>query len=92
MFSDCTTITEAKQRWRELSRKYHPDLGGDADMFHRAKQEYEEIIKYLTVSIRCPVCGGHGKYLVNEGGGFASIEMICSICKGTGKTTRGEST
>jgi len=32
-FKDCKTIHEAKRRFRELAKKYHPDAGGDAKTF-----------------------------------------------------------
>lgn len=33
-----------KAAWRELAKTLHPDLGGDAEQFKRAKDAYETII------------------------------------------------
>lgn len=34
----------AKQAYRQLARRHHPDRGGDADTFHRLRLAYERLI------------------------------------------------
>lgn len=41
-FSECTTKQEAKKKYRELSKKYHPDMPtGDAEKMKQVNIEYE---------------------------------------------------
>ncbi|HEY9078260.1 MAG TPA: DnaJ domain-containing protein [Anaerolineaceae bacterium] len=38
-------IDEIKKRFRELAKKYHPDLGGDSEKFLELMQVYENLIQ-----------------------------------------------
>lgn len=38
-----------KKRFHELAKKYHPDKGGDAEMFKKMKAAYEHCLKRATV-------------------------------------------
>lgn len=41
--SEGASLEECKKAMRRLSRKYHPDLGGDANMFVKINKAYESI-------------------------------------------------
>lgn len=49
-FTKVTTIEELKKAYRELSKLYHPDKGGDAEIMKVVNNEYEELFKNLKVS------------------------------------------
>ena len=40
-FTGCTTKEQLKKRHRELCKKYHPDKGGDPEIFKKMQAEYE---------------------------------------------------
>ena len=40
-FTGCTTKEQLKKRHRELCKKYHPDKGGNEEIFKRMQAEYE---------------------------------------------------
>ena len=42
-FAGCTTKEQLKKRHRELCMKYHPDRGGNAEVFKKMQAEYESI-------------------------------------------------
>lgn len=44
-FKHCTTAAEVKTLYRELCRKYHPDLGGDTATMQALNAEYDEACK-----------------------------------------------
>ena len=44
-FTGCTTKEQIKKRHRELCKKYHPDKGGDPEIFKKMQAEYERITK-----------------------------------------------
>lgn len=39
-FQNCHTAEDGKKLYRELARKYHPDNGGDAEMFKAMMTEF----------------------------------------------------
>jgi hypothetical protein len=41
-FKDCKTIDEVKARYKELAKKFHPDLGGDTVTMQAINAEYEQ--------------------------------------------------
>jgi len=40
-FKDCTTLDEAKRKYRELVKSLHPDLGGSTAEFQAMQNEFE---------------------------------------------------
>ncbi len=44
-FTDCRTIEEVKNRYRDLAKKYHPDLGGDTATMQFINAEYTEAMR-----------------------------------------------
>jgi hypothetical protein len=44
-FSFGTQIKELKARYRELCKKFHPDLGGDLETMKTINAEYEQALK-----------------------------------------------
>lgn len=40
-FSGCTNMNQAKIRFRELAKKYHPDAGGDANIFSEISHQMD---------------------------------------------------
>ncbi len=47
-FKGCTGVDEVKRLHRSLSKKYHPDNGGDAAVFARMEAEYRKIISGMS--------------------------------------------
>ncbi len=43
-FKDCYTMADAKQRRGELSKKYHPDIGGDTKTMAEINRQYDEFV------------------------------------------------
>ncbi len=41
------TFKEIKDRYKELSKKYHPDFGGDAKMMDRLNKSYNLLKEYI---------------------------------------------
>ena len=41
------TITDIKKHFRELSKRYHPDLGGTEEQFKEMYKEYEYLIEHF---------------------------------------------
>lgn len=59
-FSDCKTQCEAKDLFRKLSKHFHPDVGGDADLMRELIDQYD---KYeYTPPVEMPT-----NYRVNDG-------------------------
>ncbi len=44
-FIDCRTIEEVKNRYRDLAKKYHPDLGGDTLTMQAVNIEYSDAMR-----------------------------------------------
>lgn len=42
-FAGCNTKEQLKKRHRELCMKYHPDKGGDVEIFKKMQSEYEKL-------------------------------------------------
>ena len=52
-FRGCTTVEDAKTRYRNLCRSFHPDTGtGDTEAFEDMKQEYELVMESLSGAAR----------------------------------------
>ena len=47
-FRDCKTIEELKSLYKKLSKKYHPDLGGDTELFKELLNAYETAIRMFS--------------------------------------------
>lgn len=47
-FDECETIEECKALYKELAKKMHPDMGGDAGEFQAMFDEYSETIADMT--------------------------------------------
>lgn len=41
-FDKCQNINEFKERYRLLSKRFHPDLGGNTDLMKELNDEYEK--------------------------------------------------
>lgn len=41
-FNNIIGLDSLKQKYKELAKKYHPDLGGDAEIFKEMQKEYED--------------------------------------------------
>jgi hypothetical protein len=49
MFTDCKTPEEAKNLFRRLALRLHPDHGGDADLMVLLRKAYDEFIRCLEM-------------------------------------------
>lgn len=45
-FKDCKNLNDVKMTFRILAKKYHPDLGGDIEIFKEINNEYEDAFQY----------------------------------------------
>ncbi len=48
IFKNCKTIEEIKKLYKKLSKEYHPDLGGDTEIFKELLSAYETAIKMFS--------------------------------------------
>jgi len=87
-FSSIDDVVSLKEEYRRLSKKLHPDAGGDAEEFGAMKDEFQARLKMLTSdkpvlrNPRCRVCEGRGRITITNG--FNSYMLKCSACKGFG--------
>lgn len=49
-FDKCSTVEEVKSRYRTLSKRFHPDLGGDKELMQELNQEYEKYLNNFNFS------------------------------------------
>lgn len=47
-FYGCETVEDCKQRYKELSKTLHPDMGGKAEEFNEMFDQYQEAIADIT--------------------------------------------
>jgi len=47
-FRNCKTIEDLKSLFKKLSKIYHPDLGGDTELFKQLLNAYEQAIKMFS--------------------------------------------
>jgi hypothetical protein len=47
-FADCHDVASVKDRYRELARRYHPDLGGDTGTMQAINAAYQAAIDWYT--------------------------------------------
>lgn len=47
-FDHCTTPDEIRARYRDLAKKYHPDLGGDTATMQELNRQYENALKRMS--------------------------------------------
>jgi DnaJ-class molecular chaperone len=85
------TRAEVEEAWRRLRRLHHPDHGGDAAAFDRAKKAYDEAAALLDAPRHCEACAGTGR-VARGGGGFGALSMTCGACGGEGKIPPGGQT
>lgn len=76
------SAVEVKQAWRQLATIHHPDKGGDAAEFSRLRKAYSEALAEASAPKPCTKCGGNGK--VQHANGWASVDMLCNRCEGSG--------
>jgi len=88
--SDTATPKEVRARYQKLCMKFHPDRGGDQNVFVRVKEAYEEAIRQAEKAVNsaaqnqrifdptCPQC--HGRGYVRIQSGFSQIKYWCPAC------------
>lgn len=75
------SVKSVKQAWHAHALRLHPDQGGtDVEAFNAMRLCY---IKILDAVSRCPRCEGSGH--VNQQNGFATLQVKCPLCYGTGE-------
>ena len=79
------SVEEVRQAWHDVAGRTHPDAGGSAEEFQRAREAY-----YLVRSITprtprgaCLTCFGSGRRRVRSG--FSTVNLSCAACGGSGK-------
>jgi len=65
-FQNCKTVIEIKKLYRELARKYHPDLGGDLETMKQVNAEYEAALKTMHGTTTADEQGTEHTYYYNE--------------------------
>jgi hypothetical protein len=51
-------LEDVRHRWREDAKKYHPDMGGNEDVFKALNNAYSSIIKRLEEQLHGGDRGG----------------------------------
>lgn len=75
-FAGCTCIEEAKKRYQELIKKYHPDLGGDTATMAAINVEFETVFVRLKNTHR----SANGEtYQKESNESFAEYQQILEI-------------
>lgn len=77
------TLDAARDRYRELALRHHPDRGGAAEEFARLGDAWEVAKVELSKPRLCLVCEGIGYGF--EVRGFHAARVRCSACGGTGQ-------
>lgn len=47
-FSKISSVEEAKDLYRQLARKHHPDVGGDTELMQEINSEFAEALKFVA--------------------------------------------
>lgn len=76
------TAVEIKAKWRHLAQIFHPDKGGDPEIFVAVQKAYQAALKLAEAPQHCHTCSGTGQVSVMHG--FSPIVMTCQVCYGTG--------
>ena len=96
------TSKDLKQRYRTLSKKFHPDAGGTAIEFNKLIELYENLLKNITnenlftvsedekkIIPFCRECNGQGvDYDYFKG--ILVKTWLCPVCKGSGFSSYAE--
>ena len=51
-FSDIPDPVALKERWKQMAKLSHPDVGGNAEYFNTIKAAYEQAAKILEGSVK----------------------------------------
>jgi hypothetical protein len=77
------TSVELDAHWREKAPEWHPDRGGDAELFTSRLEAYRRVRKWLRENeARCQTCDGVGRITLLKG--FRSLTFRCPACRGSG--------
>ncbi len=77
------TVSQVKDKYFELAKTLHPDHGGDAVKFHEMHLAYNAALAIASKPKICQPCGGRGKTTIRKG--FATMDLMCQVCRGTGR-------
>lgn len=47
-FENIKSLSELKHVYKDLARRYHPDLGGDLETMQRINAEYDRMLEYFA--------------------------------------------
>ena len=93
------TANELKEKWRELSRRHHPDKGGTDEAFAevtrahsvlrdpKARKLYDAAQDLFTDL--CTRCNGEGQ-TYKQRGFTGRVATPCEQCNGNGRTARSD--
>lgn len=88
------TVEQARAAFLKLSKKHHPDKGGDPEAYvnmtaaytllgHETPRRHYEAKLYLEQD-PCPICGGEGQTVKREGPKLLRVVATCQTCWGSG--------
>ena len=75
-FAGIETIEELKQVYRQLAKKNHPDMGGNAETMQAINGEYEQLFKTLNTENKFDMKDGF-REVINQ---IINLDVNIEIC------------
>lgn len=80
-FAGCSTVAAIKNRYRDLAKRHHPDLGGDNETMKAINAAYKLALKAADGEISQGADGREHTYHYNEKVEQAVMDMIVELLK-----------
>jgi hypothetical protein len=79
---ETTTAEQLREFWRANAPLWHPDRGGDSDLFRERLNTYRRLLAALAEPRRerCPLCLGEKFFIMLHG--FYRLKVLCPECCG----------